>query len=84
MNGIVNKLLLEGDKFVPEMRLNQPSFTYKACSPFTKNKESIQKFMQTGNTNYIFRNDVEKACFDMVWLMIIINIWLGEKNQINF
>ena len=73
MNEIVNKLLLEGDKFVPEMRLNQPSFTYKACSPFTENKESIQKFMQTGNTNYIFRNDVEKACFDMVWLMININ-----------
>ena len=56
MNQIVNKFLLEGDKFMPEMPLRQPGFTYSACRPFTKNKQRIQKFMQTGDTNYIYRN----------------------------
>ena len=48
---------------MPEMHLKQPGFTYSACGPFTKNKETIQKFMQTGNTDYIYKNDLDKACF---------------------
>ena len=44
MNEIVNTFLLAGDKFLPEMHLNQPGFTYSACGPFTKYKERIQKF----------------------------------------
>ena len=63
MNEIVNKFLLEGDKFMPEMHLKQPGFTYSACGPFTKNKERIQKFKETGDTNYIYKNDLDKACF---------------------
>ena len=63
MNEIVNKVLLTGDKFIPEIHLKQPGFTYSACGPLTKNKEKIQTFMQTGNTNYIYRNDLYKACF---------------------
>ena len=63
MNEIVNKVLLTGDKFIPEIHLKQPGFTYSACGPLTKNKEKIQTFMQTGNTNYIYRNDLDKACF---------------------
>ena len=63
MNEIVNKFLLVGDKFMPEMHLKQPGFTYSACGPFTKNKERIEKFMQTGNTNFIYENELEKACF---------------------
>ena len=47
MNEIVNKLLLAGDKFMPEMHLRQSGFTYSACGPFTKNKEIIQKFKKT-------------------------------------
>ena len=43
MNEIVNKFLLAGDKFMSEMQLRQPRFTYSACEPFTKNKERIQK-----------------------------------------
>ena len=68
MNEIVNKFLLVGDKFMPEMHSKQPSFTYSACGPFTKNNERIQKFMQTGKTNYIYKNVLDKACFqhDMV------------------
>ena len=63
MNEIVNKFLLAGDKYMPEMHLKQPEFTYSACEPFTKNKERIQKFKETGDTNYIYENDLDKACF---------------------
>ena len=63
MNDIVNKFLLAGNRFMPEMNLKQSGFTYSACGPFTKNKQRIQKFMQTGNTNHINRNDLDKACF---------------------
>ena len=63
MYKIVNKLLLVGDKFMPEMHLNQPGFTYSACYPFNKNKERIKKFMETGNTNCIYKNNLDKACF---------------------
>ena len=45
------------------MHLKQPGFTYSACGPFTKNKERIQNFMQTGDTNYIYKNDLDKTCF---------------------
>ena len=63
MNKIVNKFLLAGDKFMPEMHLKQPGFTYSACRPFNKNKERIEKFMQTRNTDFIYRNELDKACF---------------------
>ena len=63
MNEIVNKFLLVGDNFVPEMHLKQLGFTYSACGPFTKNKQRIEKFMQTGNTDFIYRNELDKACF---------------------
>ena len=63
MNEIVNKFLLAGDKFMPEMYLKQPGFTYSACGPLTKNKERIQKFKETGDTNYIYKNELDKACF---------------------
>ena len=53
MNEIVNKFLLAGDKFMPELHLKQPGFTYSACGLFTRNKERIEKFMQTGNTDFI-------------------------------
>ena len=63
MNAIVNKFLLAGDKFIPEMHLRQPGFTYSACGPFTKNKERIQKFKETGDSRYIYQNELDKACF---------------------
>ena len=63
MNEIVNMFVLAGDKFMPEMHLKQPWFTYSACGPFTKNKERIQKFKETGDTNYIYKNELDKACF---------------------
>ena len=63
MNNIVDKFLKIGDKFMPAMHLRQPGFTYSACGPFTKNKQRIQKFMETGDTKYIYRNELDKACF---------------------
>ena len=63
MNEIVNKFLLEGNKFMPEMHLKEPGFTYSTCGPFTKNKERVEKFMQTGNTNFIYKNKLDQACF---------------------
>ena len=63
MNEIVNKFLLAGDKFMPEIHLKEPGFTYSACGPFTRNKERIEKFMLTGNTDFIYRSELDKACF---------------------
>ena len=50
------------------MPLKQPRFTYSACGPFTRNKERIQKLKETGNWRYIYKNELNKACFrhDMV------------------
>ena len=63
MNEIVNKFLLVGNKFMPEMHLKQPGFAYSTCGPFTNNKERIQKFKETGDTDYIYENELDKACF---------------------
>ena len=63
MNNVINKFLLAGDKFMPEMRLRQPQFVYSACGPFTRHKERIKKFKQTGDTHYMYRNELDKACF---------------------
>ena len=57
MNDITNKFLLARDKFMPEMYLRQPEFTYSACGPLAKSKEIIQKFKQTGDSRYIYRNE---------------------------
>ena len=63
MNNIIDKFLLPGDNFMSEMHLRQPQFTYSACGPFTKHKQRIQKFKETGDTNYIYKNELDKACF---------------------
>ena len=63
MNATVNKLLLAGDKFMSEMHLTQTGFTYSASGPFTKKKERIRNFNETGDSRYIYQNKLEKACF---------------------
>ena len=63
MKEIVNKFLLAGDKCMPEMHLKQPGFTYSACGSFTKNKEKIQNFKETRDTTYIYKKELDKACF---------------------
>ena len=62
-SNVINKFLLVGDKFMPEIHLRQPQFTYSACGPFTKHEQRIQKFKETGDTNYIYKNELDKACF---------------------
>ena len=62
MKKIVSKFLLAGDKFMPEMHLKQAGFTYSAYGPFTKNKERVQKFKETRDTKYIYRDKLDKPC----------------------
>ena len=63
MNEIVNKVLVAGDKFMPELDVKYLCFTYSACGSFIKKKERIEKFMQMGYTDYIYKKDLDKANF---------------------
>ena len=63
MNKLVNKFLLAGNKFMPEMHFWQPGFMYSACGPFMKNNERIQKFKEAGDLQFIYQNKLDKACF---------------------
>ena len=65
-SNVINKLLLAGDKFMAEIHLRQPQFTYSACGPFTKHEQRIQQFKEIGDTNYIYiyMNELDKACFN--------------------
>ena len=63
MKEIINKFLLAEGKFMPEMHLRLPGFTYSDCGPFSKNKERIQKFKETGDLRYIHRHELDKVCF---------------------
>ena len=77
MNNKINKFLLTGDKFMPEVHLRQPQFVYRACGPFTRHKEKNKKFQQTGDTRCIYRNDLDKACFQHD------SAYAGNKDLIN-
>ena len=63
MNNIINTILLAGDKFMPKMHLRKPQFVYSACGPFTRHKEKIKEFKGRGDTRYIYRSELDKACF---------------------
>ena len=75
MKKIINKFLLAGDKFMPEMHLRQPQFTYSACGPFTKHKERIKKFKQTGILVIFIELKLIKLVFNMILHMQIIKIY---------
>ena len=64
INKIINKSLLNGDKYMPKSHLKQPEFTYSACEPFTKHRERIQTFTETSSLKYLYRNELGKTCFD--------------------
>ena len=66
------------------MHLRQPRFTYSACGPFTENKERIQKLEETGDSRYIYQNDLDKFAFNMIWLMIILKIYQAEQLLIKY
>ena len=63
MNEIVNKIFLAGDKFMPETHSGEPEFTNSAYGPLTKNKERIKKFKGTGDSRYIYQNEIDKPSF---------------------
>ena len=64
MNNVIIKFLLTADKFKPETHLKDLRVgTYSACGPFTRHKDRINKFIQTGDTNYIYKNELDKTCF---------------------
>ena len=63
MGHVINRFLLLGDKFMPEIHLRQPQFTYSAYGPSTRHEERIQKFKETGDTKYVYKNELDKACF---------------------
>ena len=77
MNEIVNRFLSTGDRVMLEMHLRQSGFTYSACGPFTKNKKRIQKFKETGDLRYIYRDELDKTCF-----LEILKIYQEEQLQI--
>ena len=74
MNEIVNKFLLAGDKFMPEMHLKQPGFTYSTCGPFTKNKERIQKLKKQEMQTIFTKMNFIRLVFNMTFLMGILKI----------
>ena len=71
MNEIINKFLLVGDKFMPEMHLRQPRFVYSACGPFTRHKERIKEFKRTGNINLLYK---------MFWIKLVLNMMQHMQN----
>ena len=88
MNKIINKCLLTTDKFIPELHFRQPALTYSACGPFTKHRETILKFRETGNFRHSYRNELGKACFvhgatysdweDLAKRTILTKVWKIE------
>ena len=63
LNKTINKFLLTGDRFMPDLHLKQPGLIYSACGPFTKHRERIQKFREIGNLQHLYRNELDKTCF---------------------
>ena len=74
MNVIVNKVLVAGDKFIPEMHLRQPKCTYSACGSFTRNKKRIQIFKEQDFHDIFIKTNYIKLAFNMIWLMEISKI----------
>ena len=87
MNETVNKFLLAGDKFMPEIHLKQPRFSYSACGPFTKNKERILKFKELkkqGNQDIFIKPNFTIPVFSAIWLMEILQIYLEKQLLIKY
>ena len=77
MNETVNKFLVAGDKFMPEMHLQQPRFAYSACGPFTENKERILKFKELKKQeiqDIFIKPNFTIPVFNTIWLMEILQI----------
>ena len=74
MNKIVNKFLLAGDKFMPEMHLKQPGFTYSTCGPFTKKKKEFKNLKKQEIQAIFTKMNLIRLVFNMTWFMEILKI----------
>ena len=74
MNKVVNKYLVTVDKIMTTLHLRQPGFTYSTCRTFTKHRERIQKFRETGNLKHLYRNKLDKGCLLMILQILIVKI----------
>ena len=72
MNKIINTFVLAGEKFMPQMHLKQPGFTYSAYGPFTKNKEETKKLKEIGDIST--KNNLIRHAFSMIWHIEILKI----------
>ena len=63
MNKIINKCLLAGEKFMPKLHLRKSELIYSASRPFTKHRDMVKRLSKTGDLNYIYKNELDKACF---------------------
>ena len=81
MNEIVNKFLLAGDKFMSELQLKQPGFTYSACGPFTRNKEKLKNLCRQEIQILFTEMSLIKLPFNMMQLMVYRKIQQKELNQ---
>ena len=70
MNEVINMFLLAGDKFMPEMHLRQPGFTYSACRPFTKKKKELRSLCKPEIQILFIKMSSIKLVFSMIWLMV--------------
>ena len=85
MNNIINKFLLTADRFMPEAYLKDLKVgTYSACGPFTRHKDRINKFIQTGDTNYMYKNELDKHVLLMMLLTVILKTQKMEQLQTRF
>ena len=84
MNEIVNKFLLAGDKFMPEMYLKQPGFTQSACGPFTKKKKEFKSLKKQETKNIFTKMNQIKLVFNMILLVEVLKIQQKEQLQIKF
>ena len=84
MNKIINKLLLVGEKCIPNMQLKQPGFMYSAYEPFIKNKERIQKFKKAGVHDIFIKTNYINLAFKMTWLMEISRNYLKEQLLVKY
>ena len=84
MNEIIKKFLLARDKFVPEMHLRQPGFTYSACGSFTKDKEIVKNLKKQVIQNIFMQTNSITLAFSMLWVMEISRIYLEEQFLIKY
>ena len=81
---VVTKFLLAEEKFMLEMHLKQPGFTYSACGLFTKNKDRIHKLKKQQIQNMFLKMNQIRFVFNMIWLMEILKISQEEPFLITF